>query len=66
MAIYAASGGSAEGGIVFDKFSAKNPKYNPHNTADRWHWYGRSPPSQLTAGTLVYLARQHGWRGRPR
>jgi hypothetical protein len=66
MAIYAASGGSAEGGIVFDDFSAKNPKYNPYNTAERWQHYGRSPPSRVTVGTLVYLARQHGWKGRPR
>jgi hypothetical protein len=29
MAIFAASGGSDHGGIVFDKWSAKSPKYNP-------------------------------------
>lgn len=63
MAIYAASGGSAEGGIVFDDFSAKSPKYNPYNTSERWAHYRRSPPSRVTAGTLVHLAREHGWKG---
>jgi hypothetical protein len=62
MAIYAASGGSNEGSIVFDDFSAKSSKYNPHTTAERWRNYGRSPPSQIGIGTLVYLAREHGWR----
>jgi hypothetical protein len=66
MAIWAASGGSAEGSIVFDDFSAKSPKYDPHNTAARWRNYARSPPSRITAGTLIHLARQHGWKGRAR
>jgi hypothetical protein len=62
MAIFAASGGSSQGGIAFDDFSAKSPKYNPYTTADRWAHYGRSPPSRIRMGTLVHLARQHGWR----
>lgn len=62
MAIFAASGGSSQGGVVFDDFSGRSPKYNPYTTADRWQNYRRSPPSKIGIGTLVYLARQHGWR----
>lgn len=63
MAIYAASGGSNEGAIIFDDFSAKSPKYNPYITAERWSNYRRSPPQRIGAGSLIYLARQHGWQG---
>jgi hypothetical protein len=62
MAIFAASGGSGQGGIVFDDWSAKSPKYNPYITAERWAHYRRSPPSRIGIGTLVHLARAHGWR----
>ena len=36
MAIFAAAGGSDQGGVVFDEWSAKSPKYNPYTTAERW------------------------------
>lgn len=62
MAIFAASGGSDQGGIVFDDWSAKSSKYNPYTTAARWRHYHRSPPSRIGAGTLVYLAGAAGWR----
>jgi hypothetical protein len=61
MAIWCACAGSDQGGIIFDDWSAKSPKYNPYTTAARWQHYRRSPPSRLSAGTLVYLARQNGW-----
>ena len=62
MAIFAASGGSDHGGIIFDAWSAKAPVYNPYTTGMRWQHYRRSPPSRLTVGTLVHLARQAGWQ----
>jgi hypothetical protein len=62
LAIYAASGGSAQGGVIFDDFSAKSAKYNPYVTSERWGNYRRSPPSRIGMGTLVYLAQQAGWR----
>jgi hypothetical protein len=62
MAIFAASGGSDQGGIVFDAWSAKSPKYNPCTTIERWRHFHRSPPSRIGLGTLVYLARAAGWR----
>jgi hypothetical protein len=62
LAIYAASGGSQQGGVIFDDWSAKSPKYNPYTTAERWNDYHRSPPSRIGMGTLVHLAQQAGWR----
>jgi hypothetical protein len=64
MAIFAASGGSEDGFIIFDGFSSKSAKYDPYRTEARWRNYKRSPPLRLSAGTLFYLAREHGWRPR--
>jgi hypothetical protein len=62
MAIFAASGGSSDGFVIFDDFSAKSQKYRAHEVQKRWFNYRRSPPSRIGLGTLVYLARQAGWR----
>jgi hypothetical protein len=62
LAIYAASGGSGHGFVVFDDFSARSPKYQPHDVRGRWNNYRRSPPARIGMGTLVHLARQAGWR----
>jgi hypothetical protein len=62
MAFFAASDGSEEGFIAFDDFSAKSARYDPRETRARWQNYGRSPPSQISKGTLIHLARQAGWR----
>jgi hypothetical protein len=61
MAIFAASGGSGEGFVAFDDFSAKSAKYRPHVVEERWRNYRRSPPGRVGVGSLVYLARQCGW-----
>jgi hypothetical protein len=61
MAIFAASGGSDHGGILFDAWSAKSHKYNPYTTVERWLHYHRSPPCRIGIGTLVHLARGAGW-----
>jgi hypothetical protein len=61
MAIYAASGGSEEGFIAFDDLSARSPKYDPHAVRERWNNYRRSPPTRISLGTLIHLAREHGW-----
>jgi hypothetical protein len=62
MAFHAASGGSDEGFIAFDDWSAKSPKYNAHAVEERWRNYRRSPPQRIGMGTLVHLAHQAGWR----
>jgi hypothetical protein len=62
LAIYAVSNGSDDGSVIFDDWSAKSPKYNPYNTADRWAAFHRCPPTRIGMGTLIYLAKQAGWR----
>jgi hypothetical protein len=56
MAIYAASGGSAGGFAIFDKFSQKSDKYDAEYTADKWRKYHSSPPTQIGFGSLQYWA----------
>ncbi len=62
MAIHAASGGSELGFVTFDDFSARSPKYDSRAVLERWRAYHRSPPSRISLGTLIHLARQNGWR----
>jgi hypothetical protein len=62
LAIYAATGGSDHGAVVFDDWSAKSPRYNPYTTADRWRNFHRSPPSRTGIGKLISLALAAGWR----
>ena len=62
MAIFVASGGSGDGLVVFDDFSSRSPKYNPHDVQKRWFNYRGSPPSRIGMGTLVHLARRAGWQ----
>jgi hypothetical protein len=62
LAIFAASGGSGDGRVIFDDFSAQSPKYDPHAVEERWRNYRRSPPSRIGVGSLVHRARQAGWR----
>ena len=56
MAIYAATGGSAEGFVLFDKFSKKSAKYNKSKTIDKWRSYHSSPPNRIGFGSLHHLA----------
>lgn len=62
MAIYAASGGSEHGSVVFDDFSAKSAKYQSHAVVERWRNYRRSPPTRTGIGKLIALALASGWR----
>lgn len=62
MAIWAATGGSEHGHIIFDDFSVKSPKYQPHAVQERWRNYRRSPPSRTGIGKLIALALAAGWR----
>jgi hypothetical protein len=58
MAVWRATGGSAEGFAAWDAWSRKSPKYNADNTAKKWAAFFKSPPTKIGAGTLVHLARQ--------
>jgi hypothetical protein len=62
MAIHAASGGSDQGGIAFDEFSARHPKYDPYETMERWRHFHNSPPNRTGLGKLMKLALEAGWR----
>jgi|GEM_PF-3371158 len=62
MAIFAASGGSEHGFVVFDDFSAKSPNYDSAAVTERWRNYRRSPPSRTGMGKLIALALGAGWR----
>jgi hypothetical protein len=62
LRIHAASNGSGDGFVIFDAFSAKSPKYDPHETRKRWRDFNRRPPHRTGIGKLAALARQHGWQ----
>lgn len=64
LAIFAASGGSGDGKVIFDDFSAKSPRYEPWAIEERWRNYGRSPPARTGHGKLIKLALAAGWRPR--
>jgi Primase C terminal 2 (PriCT-2)/Bifunctional DNA primase/polymerase, N-terminal len=61
LAIFAADS-SDHGLTVFDDFSAKSPKYDPHSVQERWRNYRRSPPNRTGIGKLIALALAAGWR----
>jgi predicted P-loop ATPase len=59
MAVWAATGGSQAGKEAWSEWSAKNPAHDAKAVEERWANYRRSPPGQIGAGSLIYLARQH-------
>jgi hypothetical protein len=63
IAVFGASGGADWGFKAYDEWSAKSPKHDPKNTADRWAGFHRSPPNRAGMGKLWYLAEQAspGW-----
>jgi len=65
MAFWAAHQGSEEDFEHFDQFSKKSKKYDEDNTRARWLQYRKSPPNNLSAGKLYYLADRDspGWWG---
>jgi putative DNA primase/helicase len=56
MAIFAASRGSAEGFILFDRFSKKSQKYEAAYTMEAWQSLHRSPPNRIGFGSLHHWA----------
>jgi len=59
LAIYAASGGSAEGYRVFLDFSKESPRHNNKKTVEKvWRSFAKSPPREIGVGRLFKLA--HG------
>lgn len=66
LAFFAASNGSDEGFVAFDKFSAKCGKYNGPETTARWRDFRRRPPSKIGVGKLIKAALAAGWRSTER
>jgi hypothetical protein len=64
LATWAATNGSDEGFEAFDGWSSKSGKYDARTTLKAWHQIDRSPPDQIGAGSLFYLARKANpeWR----
>ena len=63
MACFAAFGGSAEGFAAFDAWARKSKKYHG-GTVERWNNYRKHPPSNIGAGTIIFMADEAspGWR----
>ena len=64
MALWASTGGSPEGLVIWEGWSARSVKNDPDRTTARWHHYTSSPPTALGAGSIFYRAQQAapGWR----
>jgi hypothetical protein len=64
MAVFAATGGSAAGLAMFDRWSQKYPGYDADDTAAKWSALEKCPPTEIGVGTLFYLADQASptWR----
>jgi len=61
MALHSATVGSQEGLDLFDEWSNSGEKYAGHNEIDyKWRSYARGSGRPITAGTLIYLAREAG------
>lgn len=66
MAAWRASGGSTEGFLAWSDWSAKAAsKHDEGACSARWTHYSVSPPTKLGAGTIFYMAAQHGWARAP-
>ena len=63
MAVYRATGGSEAGFDAFDTWSQKWRGYDAANTRERWESFHRSPPTEVGAGTIFYMANEAcpGW-----
>ena len=64
LATWRATGGSEAGFAAFAAWSTKSGKNDPAVTRERWDHFAKSPPSEIGAGTLFFMASQArpGWR----
>jgi predicted P-loop ATPase len=58
MAVWRATKGDEFGFRAFDRWSARHPSYDSKKTAERWQNYSRSPPTQIGAPTVFFLASE--------
>jgi hypothetical protein len=55
----------ARGHEAFDGVSKRSIKYNERNTLKRWNAFFKSPPTNITTGSFIYLVNEAigvGWR----
>lgn len=62
MLVYAATGGTEEGLILWCEWSGKNPAHDEATCRARWEHFKISPPTEAGAGTLFHIAGKHDWR----
>jgi hypothetical protein len=58
MAVWRATDGGDMGWHALDAWSRRNSCYNAKATRERWEHYSHSPPTEIGAGTLFYMAEQ--------
>lgn len=58
MAFYAGMGGSGLGWQAWNAWCGRHPAYDFAEVKERWENYRNSPPQDLGAGTIVWLAKQ--------
>ncbi len=58
MATWRATAGSEDGLAAFDRWSHKSMKYDCEITRERWEAYFASPPTEIGARSLFYLATE--------
>src|SRR6516165_9694587 len=57
MTVFAATDGCEQGREAFDSWSRKSKKHNRADVEERWdHWH-RSPPTELSYGSLRHRAK---------
>jgi hypothetical protein len=58
MAVYAATGGSEAGRELVRSWARKSKKHRDEEIDERWQHYGRSPPTEIGYGALVWEVRR--------
>ena len=62
LALYAESGGCANGLVMWDTWSASSSKYWPGVCAARWATFTSATSTPVTGGKIFWLAARYGWR----
>ena len=62
LAVWRATGGSAEGLNAWADWSAKSKKHDDQACVDRWKHFAQHPPTRIGAGTIFFRAASYGWQ----
>jgi Protein of unknown function (DUF3987)/Primase C terminal 2 (PriCT-2) len=61
LAMWNATGGSADGLGVWEEWSSKSSKYTPGACVERWDHFADHPADNLGAHTIFGKAKDYGW-----